>query len=84
MKDAVFFLVEKGIDIEIKNKINKTAGEEAYDKDFFDISEYLVGKEVAILKNVEITDDFNNEEFKDFESDENDEDVDMKITEKDL
>ncbi len=50
-------LVDKGIDIEIKNNFGKTSAEEAYDKNHMEISEYLVEKEVAILKNIEIFDD---------------------------
>lgn len=50
LKEVVTYLVEKGADITIKNNNNKVAGEEAYDKQYFDIAEFLVDKEIELNK----------------------------------
>ncbi len=50
----VKLLFDNGASIEIKNLLKRTAGEEAFDKGFYEISEFLVEKEVSKLKNVEI------------------------------
>lgn len=53
----------------MKNIQNRTAGEEAFDKGFYEISEYLVEKEVSKLKNIEIIED-DKEEANIFENEE--------------
>ena len=50
VKDVVVYLVEKGADFFIKNKNNKVPAEEAFDKQYFEISEYIVDKEIALNK----------------------------------
>ncbi len=89
-KDIVIYLVEKGIDIIIKNQFNKTAGEEACERGFSDISEYLIEKELVFsndLKNLEVIEGDNNNNIENDNENCNDydeEDIEMKITEKDL
>ena len=42
--------MENGAEVSIKNNQNKVAAEEAYEKSFLDIAEYLVDKEIELNK----------------------------------
>ena len=61
-KEVAYYLAEKGADVLIKNNNGKFAAQEAFEKNFYDISEFLVEKEVALNKGdiVEGTVDKNN------------------------
>ncbi len=49
-KEVVTYLLNKEVDILIKNNLNKVAAEEAYDKQYFDVSELIVDKEIEMRK----------------------------------
>jgi len=49
-KEIVVYLVEKGADIFIKNNQGKVASEEAYEKQYFEISEIILDKEYELNK----------------------------------
>ncbi len=50
LKEVVIYLVEKGADLSVKNNQNKIAAEEAYEKQFYDIAEFLTDKEYELNK----------------------------------
>jgi ankyrin repeat protein len=57
LKEIVNYLVEKGADITMKNNQNKVAAEEAYEKQYYDIAEFLVDKELLLNKGKDITEE---------------------------
>lgn len=52
-------------DFLIKNKNGKVAAEEAYDKNFYDISEFLVEKEDLMMNKGSIIEENTNEDMND-------------------
>jgi hypothetical protein len=50
LKDVVVYLVSKDADVFIKNKADKVPSQEAFEKNFYDISELLVEKEMTLRK----------------------------------
>lgn len=50
MKEMVEYLVLKDADVFIRNKSEKVPSQEAYEKQFYDISEHLVEKELSLKK----------------------------------
>jgi hypothetical protein len=50
MKEMVEYLVSKDADVFIKNNSDKVPSQEAYEKQFYDISEHLVEKELSLKK----------------------------------
>jgi ankyrin repeat protein len=51
-KDVVCLLIESNADVTIKNSKGKTAGEEAFDKGFYDISEKISDVEQKLMGNI--------------------------------
>jgi hypothetical protein len=50
-KEIVEFLVKKNANVLLKNALGKTAAQEAYEKCYYEISEFLVDKEISLDKN---------------------------------
>ena len=49
-KEVVVYLISKEADVFIKNNAGKVAAQEAYEKNFYEISEILVDREILLRK----------------------------------
>jgi hypothetical protein len=71
------FLLEKGADFGIKNKQGKIAAEDAYERGYYEISEIIVEKEIALNKNkIKVEEVNKDEDDKNKDGDDNNDDDD--------
>ena len=77
--EVVKYLVEKGADVFLKNEFNKLDVDESYIRDYTEIAEYLIKKELSKKKgNYEFTEE-DEDEIKDDKLDKNVE-INEKLT----